>query len=162
MKKIQIVVRIVGNKKFMFILLSDRKGERTMRFEIEANFKTNREKVWDIVTNNKDYHWRSDLEKIEIVDEIHFIEYNNEKNYTTFTITQKQPYEIYTFTMENQLFLGRWTGIFQEDEKEGTKILFTEEIQIKNPVMRIIALFAMNIKKMQTTYIKDLKRKLGE
>ena len=43
---------------------------------ITATFDTNIETIWNISTNNKDYFWRSDLERIEMIDELTFIEYS--------------------------------------------------------------------------------------
>lgn len=36
---------------------------------IHATFKCDIKKVWDIITSLKDYSWRSDLEKIEVLRE---------------------------------------------------------------------------------------------
>lgn len=130
---------------------------------IEAVFEADRKTLWNIVTNNEAYSWRSDLERIEILENgSQFIEYTKGGFNTTFTITQKQPYTTYAFTMENQNFKGNWQGVFSEVENGGTRIEFTEEIEMKNRFVEILSYIMMPLKKMQKTYIRDLKRKLGE
>ncbi|WP_227840324.1 hypothetical protein [Clostridioides sp. ZZV15-6388] len=58
--------------------------------EITAYFNTDVETVWNIVTDNRDYKWRSDISKIEILDgRSTFIEYNKDGNRTKFTVTEK-------------------------------------------------------------------------
>jgi hypothetical protein len=60
------------------------------------------------------------------------------------------------------MFNGFWTGYFSETETGGTKVIFKENIFIKNPVIKILSYFLMDLKKMQNIYISDLKKKLGE
>jgi hypothetical protein len=74
---------------------------------ITAHFNSNIQKVWDVVTDNQNYTWRSDLSKIEISeDESTFIEYTKSGFPTTFTITLKNPTERYEFDMKNQNITG--------------------------------------------------------
>lgn len=86
----------------------------------------------------------------------------SEKNYTMFTIAEKTEYTKYTFNMENTMFTGYWTGYFYPVESGGTKVVFTENINIKSSVVRIIFYLFWNLKKIQMNYIRDLKVKLGE
>lgn len=131
--------------------------------EITAYFNSNIESVWNVVTNNRDYKWRSDIERIEILnDKKEFIEYTHSGNATKFIITKNNKYSEYGFNMENKMFTGFWNGYFSETETGGTKIIFKENIFIKNPIIKILSYFLMDLKKMQNTYILDLKRKLGE
>ena len=46
-----------------------------IRSNIKKQFSCDRNKLWNIITDNSNYAWRSDLSKIVIVDEKHFIEY---------------------------------------------------------------------------------------
>ncbi|WP_027625696.1 hypothetical protein [Clostridium lundense] len=131
--------------------------------EITAYFNSDINSVWNVVTNNKDYKWRSDLDKIEILsDEREFIEYTNSGHATKFIITKKNEYSEYAFNMENKMFAGSWIGQFFETNTGGTKIIFKETIFIKNPIIKILSYFFMDLKKIQNTYISDLKKKLGE
>lgn len=136
---------------------------KARKSEITATFKANIKTVWNVVTNNSDYKWRSDIERIEIIDDGNtFIEYTASGISTKFTITKKDLYNRYEFNLENKNFTGSWIGDFSETEYNGTKIVFTENIFIKNPLIRILSYLFMDLKKMQNTYVLDLKRKLGE
>lgn len=130
--------------------------------EITAYFNTDVETVWNIVTDNSDYKWRSDISKIEVSDDgSNFIEYNKDGNSTKFTVTEKTKNKLYKFNMENKFFYGNWQGeFFEEDGK--TKIVFIENIYVKNPIIKILSYLFMNLKKIQMQYVEDLKRKLNE
>lgn len=131
--------------------------------EVIAYFNSDIKSVWNVVTNNNDYKWRSDLDKIEVFnDGNEFIEYTNGRHATKFIITKKNEYSEYEFNMENKMFTGFWTGHFSKTENGGTKIIFKENIFIKNPIIKILSYFFMDLKKIQNTYISDLKKKLGE
>ena len=60
------------------------------------------------------------------------------------------------------MFTGFWTGTFSETEAGGTKIVFKENIFIKNPIIWFLSFFLMDLRKIQDTYISDLKKELGE
>ena len=53
---------------------------------IKAVFRQDIQKVWETVTSLENYAWRSDLSKIEILNEKQFIEYTKEGYATTFTL----------------------------------------------------------------------------
>lgn len=57
-----------------------------------------------------------------------------------FFITVEEPYREYRFTMENKNMSGNWCDIFETCDK-GTKIIFTEEVEVKNPIIPIMNLF---------------------
>ena len=128
--------------------------------EITADFKSDVQKVWDIVTDNLNYSWRSDISKIEVSnDGQSFVEYAKNGFPTTFTITLKMPCERYEFDIENKNMIGRWTGIFFQNG-DGTRIVFTEEITVKNPIMNLFV--GSYLIKQQATYISDLRKALKE
>jgi len=136
---------------------------KARKSEITATLKTDIKTVWDVVTNNNDYKWRSDIERIEIMDNGNtFIEYAPNGISTKFTITKKNLYNRYEFNLENKKFTGSWIGNFSEIKEGGTKIIFTENIFVKNPIIRVLSYLFMDLKKIQNNYILDLKRKLSE
>jgi len=136
---------------------------KARKSEITATFKSDIKTVWNVVTNNSDYKWRSDIERIEIIDNGNtFIEHTPNGIYTKFIITNKSLYNRYEFNLENKNFTGFWVGDFSETENGGTKIVFTENIFIKNTIIRVLSYLFMDLKKIQNTYVLDLKRKLGE
>lgn len=126
---------------------------------IKASFKSDINKVWEIVTDNKNYNWRSDISKIDIINNETFIEYTNSGFPTKFIIRVKNPYERYEFDIKNKNMSGHLTGIFIKTQT-GTKIKFTEEISVNNPLMNLFVKIYLN--KQQKRYIADLKKSLGE
>ncbi len=123
---------------------------------IKKEFNCSIEKLWNIITDNSNYTWRSDLSKIDIVDENHFIEYAKNGYPTYFTITSKHKFKEYKFDIENTNIRGSWTGKFKKLPNDGTEITFTKEIETDNILMKILA--KPYLKKSQKRYIKDLER----
>ena len=129
-----------------------------MAANIKAVFQSNIHKTWDTVTSLKEYAWRSDLSKIEIVDENRFIEYTKEGYATTFTVTKKEPYKRWEFDMENDNMKGHWIGIFTQKGEE-TEIEFTEDVTAKKVFMKPFV--KGYLKKQQAQYVSDLKKVLS-
>lgn len=122
---------------------------------ITATFACNIEKVWNIVTSLENYSWRSDLSRIEIVNEAQFVEYTTDGFATAFTITSEEPCKRWEFDMENGNMKGHWTGIFSEIDGQ-TQITFTEEVMVKKPLMKLF--IKPFLKKQQARYIADLQK----
>lgn len=127
--------------------------------KITANFDADIALVWSIVTNNENAAWRSDLDHIEIQDDTHFIEYTKQGFPTYFTITEKKEQELYRFEMKNKNLTGKWQGKFFSSSPNETCVEFIEEISFNNFLLKIVGSF-MNIKKIQETYINDLKKEI--
>ena len=69
---------------------------------VKATLQVDIERVWEIVTSLYYYSWRSDLSKIEILEDgKKFIECTRSGYATTFTITAIEPMKRYEFDMEN-------------------------------------------------------------
>lgn len=99
--------------------------------------------------------WRSDLGKIELINEEQFIEYTNKGYKTYFTVTDIEPYKRWEFNMENTNIKGHWVGVFIQKEDK-TFISFTESITVKKIIMKPFV--SLYIKKQQKQFIKDLKK----
>lgn len=124
---------------------------------IKAVFPGNVQEIWDIVTSLEQYQWRSDLSKVEIVNEKQFVEYTKEGYATTFTVTVFEPFKRWEFDMENSYMKGHWIGIFVERNGQ-TEIDFTEEIIPKKLIMKpFVKAF---LKKQQELYVSDLRKAL--
>lgn len=131
-----------------------------VKSNIKKEFSCDKEKIWNVVTDNTNYTWRSDLSKIEILDDKHFIEYTK-KNYPTyFTITKKEKLTKYQFDIENTNIKGQWTGIFKELDNGNILLDFTEEIETKGFIMKIFA--KTYLKNQQKRYILDLEKELDK
>lgn len=125
---------------------------------IKTNFNCDIKKVWEVVTSLKDYSWRSDLSKIEILNENQFIEYTKDGYATTFTIKTINPYECYAFDMENDNIKGHWIGLFSVKGNK-TEINFTEDVVAKKVLMKPFV--KIYLKKQQALYISDLQKELS-
>lgn len=124
---------------------------------IQEVFRVAPEQLWEIVTNNIHFSWRSDLERIEIIDDTKFVEYTKEGIATEFTITCKEEGSRYEFDMNNKNMQGHWTGIFRKVEG-GVEVEFTEEVNARNPIMNVFA--GIYLRKQQKQYIVDLKKEM--
>lgn len=125
---------------------------------IKAIFHSDIQTVWAVVTSLEDYRWRSDLGKIEIVDQKQFIEYTKEGYATTFTVTAMEPYKRWEFDMENSNMKGHWVGIFTQKGEE-TEIDFTESVTAKKVLMKPFV--GAYLKKQQKQYVSDLQKALS-
>lgn len=54
---------------------------------LKAVFENDVQTVWNVITDVKNYIWRTDLSKTEIISDKQFIEYTKNGYATTFTIT---------------------------------------------------------------------------
>lgn len=133
-----------------------------LKSRISATFQAPPQAVWDKVTDNARTDWRSDLSRVEVLDDRTFVEYTKDGFSTTFTITVKEPFTRYAFEMENGRFTGVWEGKFIPLPDGGVRVDFMEQLEMKNPLLHLIARLFMNLRKMQETYIADLKKALGE
>lgn len=125
--------------------------------KISAVFNGDLHTVWDVVTSLENYQWRSDLSRIEVVNEKQFIEYTKDGYATTFTITVSKPYERWEFDMENSNMAGHWTGVFKGKGSQ-TEIEFTEDVTAKKLIMRPFV--KGYLKKQQDLYVSDLHKAL--
>ena len=125
--------------------------------KIKAVFQKDSQTVWNIVTSLGHYQWRSDLSRIEVINEKQFIEYTKDGYATTFTITVSEPCRRWEFDMENSNMKGHWTGIFTEKDGQ-TEIEFTEDVTAKKLIMKpFVKAF---LKKQQALYVADLRKAL--
>ena len=127
------------------------------RSNIKAVFENDVQTVWNVITDVKNYIWRTDLSKTEIISDKQFIEYTKNGYATTFTITLFEPYKRWEFDVENSNIKGHWIGIFTQ-KGEKIEIDFTEDVTAKKVLMKPFV--KAYLKKQQARYVKDLARKL--
>ncbi len=131
-----------------------------IKSNIKKEYNCDKEKLWSIITDNSDYSWRSDLSKIEIIDDNHFIEYDKNNYPTYFTITSKKKLKEYKFDIKNTNIRGKWIGIFKELSNGNIELDFTEEIETNNIIMKLLA--KLYLKSQQKRYFKDLEKRLNK
>lgn len=115
------------------------------------------ERVWQVVTDLSHTAWRSDLKRVEVLDEAHFVEYAKSGYTTNFTVTACEPLRRWVFTMENGNMSGSWEGIFETAEG-GTRIHCTETVNAKHWWMRPFV--PGYLKRQQRLYLDDLRKEL--
>ncbi len=131
-----------------------------IKSNIKKQFSCDKNKLWDIITDNSNYKWRTDLSKIEIIDENHFIEYTKNNFPTYFTITAKEKLKEYKFDLENANLKGRWIGTFKELPNGQIELDFTEEIEVNSLIMKLLA--KPYLKNQQKRYMRDLEKELNK
>lgn len=120
---------------------------------IKATFDCDIQKIWDIVTDVKNYpSWRSDLTRVEILSAEQFIEYTKSGYTTAFTITLTNPCRRWEFDIDNNNMRGHWVGVFSQD-KNRTTVIFTEDIKSKKWFLKPIILYYL--RKQQEQFIAD-------
>lgn len=129
-----------------------------IRVNIKRTIKCDKEKLWNIITDNSNYSWRSDLSKIDIIDETHFIEYAKNNYPTYFTITSKEKLKEYKFDLKNSNIEGKWIGLFNDNLDGTIELDFTEEIEVNNFIMKLLA--RPYLKNQQKKYMKDLEKEI--
>ena len=131
-----------------------------IKSNIKKQFSCDKNKLWNIITDNSNYKWRTDLSKIEIIDETHFVEYTINNFPTYFTITAKEKLKEYKFDLENANLKGKWSGIFNELPNGNIELDFTEEIDVNSLIMKLLA--KPYLKSQQKRYMKDLEKELNK
>ena len=66
----------------------------------------------------------------------------------------------YKFDLENTNLKGKWIGIFKELPNGNIELDFTEEIEVKNFIMKLLA--KPYLKSQQKKYMKDLEKELNK
>lgn len=124
--------------------------------KIQAEFICSIEKIWETVTSLQNYSWRSDIQKIVVLETgKRFEEHTIDGYVTTFTITAFEKHKRYEFDMENGNMAGHWTGIFSPG-KDTVHIEFIENVTAKKLFMKPFV--KGYLKKQQSQYIADLKK----
>ena len=79
---------------------------------IKANIRRDIQKVWETILAVENYHtWRSDVDRIEVIDEKRFITYTGDGYSTTFTVTVAEPFERWELDVENSDIKGHWAVV---------------------------------------------------
>lgn len=125
--------------------------------KVTVRFSCPVEQVWHTVTDLAHTAWRSDLARVEVLDEIHFVEHTKSGYATNFTVTDCKALRRWAFTMENGNMSGSWEGVFEAAEG-GTRLTCTETVNAKRWWMRPVV--PGYLKRQQKLYLDDLRREL--
>ena len=125
--------------------------------KVTVSFPCPVERVWQTVTDLSHTAWRSDLKRVEVLDEAHFVEHTNSGYATKFTVTAWEPFRFWAFAMENGNMFGSWEGIFEMAEG-GARLTCTETVHARHWWMRPFV--PGYLKRQQRLYLDDLRREL--
>ena len=125
--------------------------------KVTVHFPCPVERVWQVVTDLANTAWRSDLARVEVLDEAHFVEHTKSGYATHFTVKACEPPRLWAFTMENGNMSGSWEGIFEAAEG-GARLTCTETVTAKRLWMRPFV--PGYLKRQQKRYLGDLQREL--
>ena len=125
--------------------------------KVTVHFSCSVERVWQTVTDLSRTAWRSDLTRVEVLDEAHFVEHTKSGYATNFTVTACERLQRWAFTMENDNMSGSWEGIFEAAEG-GTRLHCTETVNARHWWMRPFV--PGYLKRQQRLYLDDLRREL--
>ena len=128
-------------------------------FQVTVRLPCPVERVWQVMTDLTHTDWRSDLKRVEALDEAHFIEHTKGGYATNFTVTAWEPLRRWAFTMENGNMAGVWEGIFEAVEG-GARLTCTETVNAKRWWMRPFV--PGYLKRQQRRYLDDLRRELTQ
>lgn len=114
--------------------------------------------VFNRVSDFQNYHWRNDIIKVEILSDTNFIEYSKEGYKTFFEITLLENCKSIKLNLENENIKGYFIANFKCIDNDKTLIDFTEYIEIKNFLKKIIMMpfIKSYINKQQNQYVNDL------
>ena len=73
---------------------------------VTVHFPCPVKRVWQAVTDLAHTAWRSDLKRVEVLDEAHFAEHTKSGCATNFTVTACEPLRRWVFTRENSNMSG--------------------------------------------------------
>lgn len=97
--------------------------KKTRRSRMIAYLESDIQKVWDVMTDNESYQWRSDIAKVEVFNQGKtFIEYTSKGQATEFVITQKEECKKYAFDMKNNLFMATGRGSLPQQLQEEQRL----------------------------------------
>lgn len=134
---------------------------KTVKITVELSAEPTR--VFDVMTNNLVYTWRSDIARVDVVQsQTEFTEYTHTGKVTRFVIQESKRGQKYACSIYNKHFTGYFEAVLTPRIGGGTVLTMTENITFKRFIMRIIASLFWNLEKVQQTYVADLQAALGE
>ena len=140
------------------ISYDNKKGDDMITSKLKTALAADLRQVWDLVTDVGRYpQWRSDLDRVEVLNRTVFMEYARDGAVTKFTVTRVDPYARWEFDMESSHMTGHWTGMFRQ-RGAGTVIDFTEQVTAKKLWMKPFV--KLYLKRHQTQFAADLRKAL--
>lgn len=120
--------------------------------------------VFNIVTDNINWKYRSDLSDLKIIstegNKQVWDEYTKDGQVIRFTTLEFNPYKLYSFKMEGKLFYGYWVSNYEETKNGKTIYTATENISMKNPFTRVLSYIFFDVEKYMEKQQEDVRKKI--
>lgn len=126
-------------------------------------YDTSIDTVYNIVTNNQDWRYRTSLADLKIIETNDKFEIWDEISggiRIRFKTKEKKPFTFYSFEMNCVFFQGEWSAKFDTIENGKTCFTATERIAYKNLFTRVIGYAFMDLNKYMETYQNELRHKV--
>ena len=103
----------------------------TRKLTKETVYSANAEKVYNVITDNQNWQYRTSLDNLEILSRDGENEvWQETTNGITilFKTREKRPFEYYAFDMSSQFFTGEWHVTLTPTDEEQTRFEATESV----------------------------------
>lgn len=132
----------------------------------KSEYNISQRRLFEVVTNNKDHHYRSDIKDLVILktgeETQKWKEIKKNGQEIIFRTRKVIPHSYYEFEIvEANGFRGYWTGEFISKGENRSKFVATEHIVIPNPFIRLLSYIFVDIGKQMETFQKDLSEKVN-
>ena len=125
----------------------------TRKLTKETVYSANAEKIYNIITDNQNWQYRTSLDNLEILS-------RDGENEVWQETREKRPFEYYAFDMSSQFFTGEWHATLTPIDEEQTRFEATESLTFPNPFIRVLSYLFMDLEKFMQTYEDELRKKL--
>ena len=123
------------------------------------------ERVFEVVSAVAQYpQWRSNVSRVEVLSDspVRWREHDGSDAITFQVVDSTPPARWRVRIADPDLpFGGTWTYAI-EPEPAGTRVTITEDGEVYNPVFRFVSRFVIGHTATIDTYLRDLRRRLGE
>lgn len=127
------------------------------RVDMQVDFKSDVEKVFNAVSNIEDCSWRSDLSRVEKVDDNKFIEYDRKNRATKILITDCRQNIQFEYDVQTNNYLGHWSGQFAPLPDGGCRLFLVFYFEPNSVLGKFV-----RVDRFEERYIEDLKKELQE
>lgn len=127
------------------------------RIDMTVDFKSEVAAVFKVITNLKDWSWRSDLTRVEQIGDNRFIEYDRKQRETKIFVTDLRENIQFDYDVENNSYRGHWSGQFAPLPDGGCRMYLNFDFEPQSILGKFV-----RVDKFEERYIEDLKKELNE
>lgn len=132
---------------------------------VSHNYTTTKDQLWETIIDYENYaSWRSDVDKVELIDSLTWREYYSYGEVLTFKQVEMDSLNFLKTKIadENIPFGGSWEITLQNSEKGNIHLKIVENGKVYDPFFRFINTFFMDQKATMNTFVTDLQNKLDD